>query len=56
MSYCNCGCARELDRLQDQVRELERQLASIRYDLEREVDDRRAAIRSVSEDLQGSAS
>ena len=56
MSFCNCGCARELDRLHDQVRELERQLASLRYDLEREVDDRRAAIRSVSDDLQGIAS
>jgi hypothetical protein len=56
MSDCNCGCARDLDRLQDQVRELERQLASLRYDLEREVDDRRAAIRSVSDDLQRLAS
>ena len=52
MSYCNCGCARELDRLHGQVRELERQLASLRYDLEREVDDRRAAIRSVRDELQ----
>ncbi|HEY2200352.1 MAG TPA: hypothetical protein VGH56_00580 [Solirubrobacteraceae bacterium] len=56
MSYCNCSCAHELDRLRDQVRELERQLASLRYDLEREVDDHRAAIRSVSDDLQGIAS
>jgi hypothetical protein len=56
MSYCDCGCARELDRLHDQVRELEHQLASIRYDLEREVDARRAAIQSVSDDLQGNAS
>jgi len=56
MSYCNCGSARELDRLQDQVRELERNLARPRYDLEREVDDRRAAIQSVSDDLQGIAS
>jgi hypothetical protein len=56
MSNCNCTCARELNRLQDQVRELERQLASLRYDLEREVDDRRAAIRSVSDDLRGIAS
>ena len=52
MSYCNCGCACELSRLQGQVRELERQLISLRYDLDREVDDRRAAIRSISDELQ----
>lgn len=51
MSWCDCGCARELDRLQDQVRTLEHQLASLRYDLEREIDDRRSAIRSVRDEI-----
>jgi len=46
VSDCDCGCARELDRLQDEVRTLEHQLAGLRYDLEREIDDRRSAIRS----------
>jgi len=49
---CDCGCARELDRLQGQVRTLEHQLASLKYDLEREVDERRSAISSVRDDLE----
>jgi hypothetical protein len=49
MTYCECPCAREISRLQDQIRELEHLLASLRYDLEREVDDRRAAIRAVQD-------
>jgi hypothetical protein len=52
MSHCNCACARELDRLQDLVRTLEHQLASLKYDLEREIDDRRAAIRDVRDEME----
>jgi len=51
MSYCDCACARELDRLQDQVRTLEHQLTSLRYDLERESDDRRSAVHQLSNDI-----
>ena len=51
MSYCNCGCARELDRLQDRVKTLEHQLASLRYDVERESDERRSAVRQLAQDI-----
>ena len=35
MSYCDCPCAREVARLRDELRTLEHQLTSLKYDLER---------------------
>lgn len=51
MSYCDCACARDLDRLRDEVRTLEHQVNQLRYDLEREIDDRRAAVRMLANDI-----
>jgi hypothetical protein len=51
MTHSDCPRARDIAHLQDQIRELEHQLASLRYDLEREVDDRRAAIRAVQDGI-----
>jgi hypothetical protein len=51
MSYCDCPCARDLDHLRDEVRTLEHQVSQLRYDLEREIDDRRAAVRMLANDI-----
>jgi outer membrane murein-binding lipoprotein Lpp len=51
MSYCDCACAREINHLHAQLRTLEQQLTSLRYDLEHEADERRAAVRQVANDV-----
>jgi hypothetical protein len=51
MAYCDCACAREVDRLRDELRTLEHQITSLRYDLEREVDDRRSAVHMLANDI-----
>lgn len=48
---CDCPCAREVERLRDELRTLEHQLTSLKYDLEREIDDRRAAVRMLANDI-----
>jgi hypothetical protein len=47
VNYCDCGCARELDRLQDELRRLEDEIRSVRHELEREIDERRRAVQST---------
>jgi len=46
-----CDCALEFNVLQDQVRLLEHQLQQLRYDLEREIDGRHAAVRDLANEL-----
>ena len=51
MPYCDCACARGLENLRDQLLTLEHQVNTLRYDLEHETNERRDAIRQVSNDI-----
>jgi len=51
MTYCNCGCAQRVHDLEATVRDMRYELDAFKRDLEREVDDRRDAVRQVANDL-----
>lgn len=49
---CDCHeCNSAIQRLEGQIRSLELDLDALKRDLQREVDDRRSAVRMLSDDL-----
>jgi hypothetical protein len=52
MSSCDCySCMNRIRHLEAQVDDLQHLLQQLKYDLEREVDDRRDAVRMLANDI-----
>jgi molecular chaperone GrpE (heat shock protein) len=52
MAYCDCyECKSEFSRLRDQLRMLDQEMQRVKRELEREMSDRRAAVRALANDI-----